>query len=84
MAKMTKAFHVTIASVSENLFDGEAVSVTLPGTEGQLTVLAGHEPLVTTLKEGVIEVVTVTGEVRKFSVASGVLEVSNNQATVIL
>jgi len=81
---MAKTFHLTIAKIGENLFDGEAVSVTVPGAEGVLTVLANHEPFVTPLKEGTIHVETAEGK-QTFELAqTGILEVSNNQATVII
>ncbi len=77
--------HVTIAKVNENLFDGEAASMTLPGAEGQLTVLPEHMPLVTTLKEGVITVRQKGGEPEQtFAIEGGVLEVRRDGATVIL
>ncbi len=82
---MAKTFHLTIAKVGENLFDGEAVSVIAPGAEGVLTVLAHHESFVSPLKAGQIRVETEAGEKHTFELAdSGILEVSNNQATVII
>lgn len=81
---MAATFHLTIASVSESLFDGEAVSATFPGAAGMLTVLAHHEPLVTTLVPGTVAVQATDGVERRFEVSTGVLEVSNNQATLIL
>ncbi len=81
---MAKTFHLTIARVGENLFDGEAVSVTLPGEEGVFTVMAGHEAFVTPLKQGEAVVHTEAGEPQKFSIERGIAEVSSNQATVLL
>lgn len=82
---MAKTFHLTIAKVGENLFDGEAISVTVPGAEGVMTVLANHEPFVTTLNPGTIRVQVEGGELRTIELtAPGILEVSNNQATVII
>ena len=82
---MAKTFHLTIAKVGENLFDGEAVSLIAPGTDGVLTVLANHEPFVTPLKPGMIQVEAENGEKQSFELQSqGILEVSQNQATVIL
>jgi F-type H+-transporting ATPase subunit epsilon len=76
---------VVIAKVNEVLFDGEAVSMTLPGAEGELTVLGEHEPLVTTLKEGVITVrVSNNDPEQTFPIVGGVLEVRRDGATVIL
>ena len=74
---------VVIAKVTENLFDGEADSMTLPGAEGQMTVLPEHEPLITTLKPGVITVRSGGGE-QTFAIEGGILEVRHDGATVIL
>jgi F-type H+-transporting ATPase subunit epsilon len=74
---------VVIAKVNENLYDGEASSVTLPGAEGEMTVLPEHEPLMTTLKAGTITVRDQAGE-KQFKIEGGVLEVTATGATVIL
>jgi F-type H+-transporting ATPase subunit epsilon len=74
---------VTIAKVHENLFSGEAQSLTAPTLEGKVTILSKHEPLVAPLTKGVITVRTTSG-VKQFSIQDGVLEVSGNQATVLL
>ena len=74
---------VTIAKVHENIFSGEAISLTAPTTEGVVTILAKHEPFVATLKSGTVIVRTTEGE-QSFPTEDGVLEVSGNQATVLL
>jgi F-type H+-transporting ATPase subunit epsilon len=74
---------VTIARVHANVFQGEAKSLTVPTAAGEVTVLAKHEPMVTTLKPGTITVRDAAGD-HTFAVDSGVLEVSNDQATVLL
>lgn len=76
-------FHLVIASVGETRYDGRASSVTLPGAAGELTLLAHHEPLVTTLKSGTITVRDEKGE-KKFPIDDGVLECSGNRAVVLL
>ncbi len=82
---MNKLFHLTIARVGENLFAGEARSVTLPGTEGVFTVLAHHEAFVSPLKEGEAIVEKADGEKITIPIPKeGVAEVSGNQVTVLL
>ncbi len=81
---MAKPFHLTIARVGENLFDGEALSVTLPGTDGEFTVLAHHEPFVSTLKPGTIRMTAADGTKQSFPVEQGVAEIAGNRATVLL
>ncbi len=74
---------VTVAEAHKNLFAGEAVSLTVPTVDGEVTVLPHHEPLVSRLKEGTITVRTTDGQ-QTFPATSGVLEISNNQVTVLL
>jgi len=81
---MSKTFHLTIARVGDNLFDGEAVSVSLPGEEGVFVVMANHEAFVTPLKAGEAVVEDATGAKQSFSIEKGIAEVSSNQATVLL
>lgn len=82
---MAKTFHLTIAKVGENLFDGEAISATFPGAEGVFTVLANHEPFVSSLKDGPIVVINADGQAHRIeNEGIGVVEVSKNQATVLL
>ncbi|MFZ2594066.1 MAG: hypothetical protein WAX38_04820 [Minisyncoccia bacterium] len=77
------SLHVTIATVSDTLFDGTADSVLVPGTGGEMGILANHEPLITTLKSGVVTV-TVGKEKFTFPVTQGVLEVSNSVASILI
>jgi F-type H+-transporting ATPase subunit epsilon len=74
--------HVIIAKLDQILYDGEAQSLTVPGSAGEMTVLGHHEPLITTLKPGVITVRA--GGEQTFPVQSGILEVRPEGATVIL
>lgn len=74
---------VVITKVHESLFNGEADAVTVPTGAGLVTILPKHEPYVATIKPGTIVVKTQSGE-QTFTVSDGVLEVSGDQATVIL
>ena len=77
--------NLTITAVDKKLFDGSAYSVTVPGSEGELTVLGGHAPFVTTLKEGVVRVRKERdSEHTTFAITSGVLEVSKEGTTVLV
>lgn len=77
--------HLTISNVSEQLFDGEVVSVTVPGESGVMTLLAHHEAFITLLKAGTVIVTPANGgERREFRVKSGALETSNNQITILV
>lgn len=83
MADHPNTFHLVIAGVGNTQFDGAAISATLPGEAGELTILPNHEPLVTTLKKGTVTVKTTQG-VEQFDVESGVLECSGSRVVVLL
>jgi F-type H+-transporting ATPase subunit epsilon len=76
--------HLIISSVSENVFDGHAVSVTVPGSAGEMTILPNHEPLITTLAAGTIALRDQNKDERKFPIQRGVLEVSGTRAVVLV
>ncbi len=80
-----KTFHLTVARVGENLFDGEAASVTLPGIDGVFTVMADHEAFVSQLNEGEAKIEAADGQKLSVHISKGgVAEISSNQATVLL
>ncbi len=83
MAGTGNTFHLVVASVGENKFDGAALSVTLPTTAGEITVLPHHEPLVATLRPGTITIRESLGN-KEIPVESGVVEISGNRAVVLL
>lgn len=78
-----KTFRLTIARVDKQLFNDEVFSVTLPGSDGQMTILAHHTPLISLLKEGIIRITESEGQ-KEFHVEKGICEISNNQVTVLV
>lgn len=81
---MAKTFTLVISDVSGPLFSGEVEAVSVPGVMGEMQILAQHAPLISPLKAGVIRVVVPGGETQSFPVASGTLETSENQVTIIM
>ena len=79
-----KTFHLTITDITSAVFDGNAQSLSCTGALGDMVVLAGHMPLVITLKPGVIRVTGANGEKREFPATGGILEVTAKGATVLL
>ncbi len=80
----TKFLKLTIARVDGPVFDGEVVSVTLPGSEGEMTVMADHEAFVSALKAGTITVRPATGNSAVYELINGTVEVRDNHATVLI
>ena len=49
-------FHFDLVSPEKLLFSGDVDQVDVPGSEGDFGVLAGHAPLVTTLRPGILTI----------------------------
>jgi len=48
--------HLEFISPERVLFSGDVDQVDLPGAEGDMGILAGHSPLVTTLRPGIVTI----------------------------
>ena len=76
-------FHFDLVSPEKLLFTGEVDQVDVPGTEGYFGVLAGHAPMVSALRPGVMTV-TVNGRQQKMVVLGGFAEVSAEGKLTVL
>jgi F-type H+-transporting ATPase subunit epsilon len=79
---MAKAFTLSLITPETTAFTGEAVSVSVPTTMGELTILPGHIPLISTLAPGMMVVRNKDGE-QFFAVSRGVVEVSSTDIRVL-
>src|ERR1700755_2049669 len=75
-------FHFDLVSPEKLLFSGDVEQVDVPGIEGDFGVLAGHAPLVTTLRPGIRAVRGASGA-EKIVVLGGFAEVSADGLTVL-
>jgi F-type H+-transporting ATPase subunit epsilon len=66
------------------IYDGEAVSVTLPGEEGEFGVLAHHSSLTTLLEAGVIDVEKEDKSVESILINWGVVNVDEEKVIVLV
>jgi F-type H+-transporting ATPase subunit epsilon len=71
-----------LVSPERLLLSQDADMVTVPGTEGYMGVMAGHAPLVSTLRVGMIDVL-VDGKDQRFFIRGGFAEISPTQVTVL-
>ncbi len=72
-----------LVSPEKLLLSEDAEMVTLPGTEGYFGVLAGHAPVISTLKPGVISIKGGPDGDQRFFVTSGFADVSAQKLTVL-
>ena len=76
------ALHFEFVSPERVLFSGDVDQVDLPGAEGDMGILAGHAPLVTVLRPGIVTIYS--GSSREpVVVMGGFAEVSPAGLTVL-
>lgn len=75
---------LSIISLKGIQFEGEATSVNLKTTSGEITVLDNHRPLITALASGQAVITKKDGNKFDFDINSGFMEVSPNSKVVIL
>ena len=76
-------FTFELVSPERLLFSGEVESVVVPSSEGEMTVMAGHAPVMAVLKPGVVAVSEGKGAVRRLFVRGGFADVGPDGLTIL-
>jgi F-type H+-transporting ATPase subunit epsilon len=79
---MAGTFKFELVSPERILLSEDAEQVIVPGMEGLFTVLAGHAPVISTLRPGVLDA-QVAGGRRRVFVRGGFAEVGPEHLTVL-
>jgi F-type H+-transporting ATPase subunit epsilon len=79
---MPSTFTFELVTPERLLLSAPAEQVVVPGSEGDFAVLAGHAPVISTLRPGVIEITLPQGRQRIF-VKKGVAEADPERLTVL-
>jgi F-type H+-transporting ATPase subunit epsilon len=79
---MTSKIAFDLVSPERLLLSAEADMVTVPGADGYMGVMAGHSPLVSTLRAGMIDVL-VDGRDDRYFIRGGFAEISPAKITVL-
>lgn len=75
-------FHFDLVSPEKLAFSGEVDQVDIPGLEGDFGVLAGHAPVIASVRPGILTVIA-GGAHQKIIVLGGLAEVSEKGLTVL-
>jgi F-type H+-transporting ATPase subunit epsilon len=77
-------FSVSVVTPEGPAFDGDAEMLIVPGSAGEIGVLARHAPLVAMLKAGSTRVHLGDGEVREFATGPGFFQVLEDRAIALV
>ncbi|AAZ24741.1 MULTISPECIES: F0F1 ATP synthase subunit epsilon [Colwellia] len=75
--------NLNVVSAEESLFSGSIKSLQITGSEGELGIMPGHAPLLTSLKPGMALITKADGTEEVIYLSGGMLEVQPNNVTVL-
>jgi F-type H+-transporting ATPase subunit epsilon len=75
--------HVELVAADRRVWSGEAQMVIARTTEGDIGVLANHEPTLSLMVDGVVEVWAPDGEVLVAAVDEGFFSVAYNRVSIL-
>lgn len=79
---MADMMQFDLVSPARRLASGEARAVQLPGADGDFTAMAGHAPVIATLRPGIVTVQG-AGDDERYVVTGGFVEISPEGTSVL-
>jgi F-type H+-transporting ATPase subunit epsilon len=80
---MASPLTVSVVSADHEVWSGEATMVVAKTIEGEIGILAGHEPLLAILASGEVRVTLPGGEKITADASDGFLSVENNAVAIV-
>jgi F-type H+-transporting ATPase subunit epsilon len=80
---MAEAFKFELVSPERLLVSEQVEQVVIPGAEGEMTVLANHSPVMTTVKPGVVTVKSAGGSEERYVVFGGFADILPEGCTLL-
>ena len=75
-------FNFELVTPEQVLVSGEIQSVSIPGVEGDMTVLPDHAPVATAIRPGYLEVQE-TGKSERYFLSGGFVEISQQEVIIL-
>ena len=80
---MADSFNFELVSPERLLVSADVTAVVIPGTDGEMTVMAHHAPVMTTVKAGVVKLTKADGADDKFVVFGGFADILPTGCTLL-
>lgn len=80
---MAMTMHVNIVSAEREIYSGTVTQVFAPAEMGEVGIMSRHAPMLSTLKPGVVRIVSQEGDEQSFFVSGGILEVQPHVVTIL-
>ncbi|PKP66907.1 MAG: ATP synthase F1 subunit epsilon [Alphaproteobacteria bacterium HGW-Alphaproteobacteria-5] len=79
---MAETMQFDLVSPERRLASAQVTEVRIPGADGDMTAMPGHAALITTLRPGILTVVSAAGTT-DYAVTGGFAEITADQVTVL-
>jgi F-type H+-transporting ATPase subunit epsilon len=78
-----RSLAVSVVAADHEVWSGEAKQIVARTTEGEIGILAGHEPILAVLAAGEVRVTALDGTVVTANAEDGFLSVQNDTVTIV-
>jgi len=75
--------HVSLVSADAEVWSGEASIVVAKTVEGEIGILAGHEPMLGILAQGEVRITTIDGERILADAQDGFVSIAGDEVTIV-
>lgn len=75
---------VKITKPDSTLYEGEAKLLQLPGTGGLFEILPNHAPIISSLTQGTLRLITEEDETKTFDIRGGVMKGQKNDILILV
>ena len=76
--------HLDVVSAEREIFSGRVQHIQITGSEGEMGIKAGHAPLLTSIKPGMVRLVHQDGKEEFVYLSGGMLEVQPSTVSVLV
>jgi len=83
LTQKLNTMQLEIITPDKKVYEGEVISVQLPGTNGLFEILNHHAPIISTLTKGKIRVIDEKNQTEFFEINGGVIEMNQNKVIVL-
>ncbi len=75
--------NLEVITPGKTLYQGEIISINVPGSKGSFTVLKNHAPIISTLDKGELRIITSDKLSESIEIEGGIIEVKKNNIIVL-
>lgn len=75
--------YLEILTPEKKVFEGDVTIATFPGADGSFQIMDNHAPLISLLKDGVVEYKSSKEASKNVAITGGVVEVLNNKIILL-